>query len=119
MPRVVLAERLEPAVRVEHVMAARRDAVLVVGEPVHERLDDDTEHVARPYQLATGASGETAPPARPARTDDALDLLLVEHRLVGNVVHHGINVDMSCDVGEQTEASREQRHPSTVRMAAR
>ena len=54
---VVLAERDRVAARVHEVMAAVGDAVLIVGVPVHERLDGDGEHVI-PDQgaiwLATG-----------------------------------------------------------------
>src|SRR5882672_12922000 len=118
LARVVFAKRGESPARVQDVVATGRDAILVVGVPVHEGLDRDAEDVARAHEAPSDTGREPRKSSLRPRSHDSTHLLAPELGLVGDVAHHALEVDVAREVEEEPEAAHEERDPSAVRMAA-
>jgi len=102
----------------EEMMAAGRDAILVVIEPIHERLDRDGKNVGGADQFAPSPGANVAHEAAFLRADDGTKLIGIQQRAIRNLSHHLIEIDMASDVCCHAEALDEQRDPAAIRMAA-
>src|SRR5690349_3015941 len=101
------------------MMATSRDPVLIVIEPVHERLDGDGKYICGTNKFATSPKPDAIYKTASFRADDVAKLLGIQQRAIGNPVHRLIEINVARDVGGHTEALDEERNPTTVGMAAR
>ena len=99
-------------------MTTGGDTVLIVIETVHKRLDGDGKNVGGADEFAACPETDAVDEVVFFGADDGAQFAGVEQSAIGNLIHRLIEINVTRDIGSQTEALYEQRNPAAIGMAA-
>jgi hypothetical protein len=85
------------------MMTTRRDAVLVVVEPIHERLDGNGKDIRGADELPAGPHANSVQQALFFGVHNGSQFLRIQQRAVGGAVHRLAKVNVSRNVGRNPE----------------